>query len=108
MTDVKPITTDAQAIEDEFHSTNATNSNVASSTSNVTLLSANSDRKGYSLFNDSTANCFVKLGTTASSTSFFLKMAAGSFYEDINPTYRGRIDAIWDAANGFMRVTEKS
>ena len=79
---------------------------VAASASNVTLLASNANRLGASFYNDSTKNCFLKLGTTASSSSFTIKMAANSFYELLFPAYTGIIDGIWDVANGNMRVTE--
>lgn len=79
--------------------------NVASSLSNQTLLAANANRLGAAIYNDSTANLFVKLGATASSTSFTLKMAAGGYYE-VPFQYTGQIDGLWDAANGAARVTE--
>lgn len=85
----------------------ATLSNVASSASNVTLLSSNSARLMAMLFNDSTKDVFVKFGTTASATSFTVKIAAGGYYEFPKPCYTGRVDAIWASANGAMRVTEE-
>ena len=64
-------------------------------------------RVGWSVFNDSTANLFVKFGVTASTSSFTVKIAPGGYYEmPTTPTYQGQIDGIWDAANGNARVTE--
>lgn len=85
----------------------STLSSVSASASNVTLLSANTNRKGAIFYNDSTAICYLKFGTTASSTSFTIKMSAGStMIIDSNPIYRGRVDAIWESATGAMRITE--
>jgi hypothetical protein len=81
--------------------------NVASSATNVTLLSSNSSRKGFTIMNDSTAILYVKFGATASSTSFHVKMAAGSYYESpAGVNYTGIIDGIWASANGSARVGE--
>ena len=88
------------------HSMQSAVTSVSASASNVTLLEEDPQRKGFFLFNDSSNNCYVKFGTTASTTSFTIKMAAGSFYEIEYPNYRGQIDAIWDGTNGAMRVTE--
>lgn len=86
-------------------SATAAETNVASSTSNVVLLASNSTRKGCAIFNDSTANLYVKFGATASTTSFTLKMAAGTFFE-LPFNFTGELDGIWDAANGNARITE--
>ena len=79
--------------------------NVASSASSVTLLSANTARRGATIFNDSTQLLYVKFGTTASTTSFTIRMATLSYYE-VPFGYTGRIDGIWSVANGNARVTE--
>lgn len=89
-----------------FNSSAATLSNVASSATNVTLLASNASRKGFKLYNDSKRTAFIKFGTTASVTSFTLKMVPDSYYEDVAPFYEGQIDAIWDVADGSMRITE--
>lgn len=84
----------------------ATVTSVASSATNVTLLSANSGRKGASFYNDSNQTSAVKFGATASFTSFTLKIPANGYYEMTGPIYTGQIDAIWNVANGNMIVTE--
>lgn len=81
-------------------------SSLSSSISNVNLLSGNSSRKMATIFNDSTSNLFVKLGSTASTTSFTIKMAAGSYYEFPAPVYTGQVDGLWDVANGSARISE--
>ena len=62
------------------------------------------------MFNDSTANLFLKLGATASTTVFTVKIAAGGYWEmPVTPSgqcYGGTVDGIWDAANGSARLTE--
>lgn len=83
----------------------ATLSNVSSSASNVTLLAANAARKGATIFNDSSAILYVKFGTTASTSSYTVQMAAGGYFE-VPFGYTGRIDGIWASANGNARVTE--
>lgn len=83
----------------------ATLANVSSSATSVTLLAANTARIGATIFNDSSAILYVKLGTTASATSYTIQMAAGSYYE-VPFGFNGRIDGIWASANGSARVTE--
>ena len=79
---------------------------IAGSASSVQLLASTAGRKGAYFYNDSTAICYLKLGTTASTSSFTIAMAATTFYELPNPNYTGRIDAIWASATGNMRITE--
>lgn len=82
-------------------------SNVNDANSNTTLLSANADRRGVAIFNDSTEALYVKFGTTASTTSFTVKILAGGFYEMPEPIYVGQIDGIWSAnGSGAARITE--
>lgn len=87
-------------------------SNVAASASSVTILSANASRRQVVLVNDSSAICYVKFGTTASTTSYSVQMPAiannqaSHLFIDEDPVYTGRIDAIWASATGAMRVTE--
>lgn len=88
--------------------TDATLSNVNGSASSVTLLAANTDRRGLLLVNDSTATLYLKYGATASTTSYSVKMEPGSYWEMPRPIYTGRIDGIWSAANGAARITELS
>ena len=77
--------------------------------SSTTLLSANTDRKGLILFNNSTAIAYVKFGTTASATDFTIRLNPYGTYESNAPCYTGRIDCIWTAdSTGQMQITELS
>lgn len=78
---------------------------VASSATNTTLLASNASRIFASIYNDSSKTVFIKLGTTASATSFTILLMPNSYWEVPND-YTGEIDAIWSAANGNARVTE--
>jgi hypothetical protein len=87
--------------------TTATLSNVASSATSVTVLASNTSRLGAMVFNDSTQVLYLKMGTTASTSSYTVQLAAGAYYElPQNPLYTGRLDGIWASANGNARVTE--
>lgn len=83
----------------------ATPTSVTASTTNVVLLAANSVRKGTTIWNNSTANLYVELGATASTSAFTARVGAGGYYE-IPFTYTGVISGIWDAANGSALVRE--
>lgn len=80
-------------------------SNVAGSASSVTLLASNAARLGATIHNDSGAILYVKFGTTASTTSYTVKMVADAYYE-VPFSYTGRIDGIWASATGSARMTE--
>jgi hypothetical protein len=86
----------------------ATVSNVSASATSVTILSATDTRAGASIYNDTsdtTNYLYVKMGTTASTTDYSVKVNAGGYFE-VPYGYNGRIDGIWVAASGAARVTE--
>lgn len=78
---------------------------VTSSAATGTLQAANANRLGLTIYNDSTSILYVKFGTTASATSYTVKMTADSYYE-MPFGYTGRVDGIWTTANGFAYLTE--
>lgn len=81
---------------------------VADTASSTTLLASNANRLGATIHNDSTVALYLKLGATASTTSFTVKMAADSYYE-VPANYTGIIDGIWASdASGSARITELS
>lgn len=82
---------------------------VASSATSVSLLASNANRKQAAFFNDSTQILYLKLGTTASLTSYTVQIPANGYYELPNgKIYSGAIDGIWASANGNARITELS
>lgn len=86
----------------------ATLSNIAATAVNATLLAANSLRLSFQIYNDSTSSVYIKLGATASATSYTKRLLPNEYWStrDLGVNYTGRIDAIWDSATGTMRVTE--
>lgn len=86
----------------------STVTSVASSATSVSLLASNASRIGATFFNESTQICYLKLGATASTSSYTVQLVAGAYYElpFQNKMYTGTIDAIWASANGNMRITE--
>lgn len=82
----------------------AATANVSASASSVTLLTANADRVLAVVVNDSTADLYVKFGTTASTTSYSYLLGPADTLEVTR--YTGRIDGIWSSAAGSARVTE--
>ncbi|TXT28101.1 MAG: hypothetical protein FD136_2035 [Chitinophagaceae bacterium] len=82
---------------------NTTLSNVVSSITNVTLAAADADRKELIIVNDGNKNLFVKLGATASLTSYSVKLAKNE--TAVIDKYIGIVDGIWDVVDGNARVT---
>ncbi len=90
----------------ETRSSSPSQSSVNDSASNVTLLASNANRLGATVFNDSSEALYLKLGATASTTSFTCKIPAGGYYE-VPFNYTGIIDGIWNAdSTGAARITE--
>lgn len=90
----------------EANQSNVTNVNA--SISSVTLLIANPVRKLAIFYNDSSEILYLKLGDTASVTSFTIMIQANSVWTLPLPVYTGQIDAIWSGAVGVCRITELS
>lgn len=80
-------------------------SSVAGSATSVTLLASNTNRLGATIANDSTATLYLKLGATASTTSYTVKLVQDAYYE-VPFNYTGIIDGIWGSATGNARITE--
>ena len=83
--------------------------NVAAAVADTVLLAANKSRKAASIFNDSVATLYLKLGSGASTTSFTVKVPSNGYYEidSHGPyIYNGAINGYWSAATGNARVTE--
>ena len=82
-------------------------SSVTSAATNTVLLASNASRRQAVLYNDCDKAVYVKLGSTASSTSFSYRLQPNQTLELPTPVYTGAIDGIWDSSpTGSMRVTE--
>jgi hypothetical protein len=92
----------------ETTSATATNTNVASSATSVTILASNANRLGATVFNDSTQVLYLNLaGNTASATNYTVQLGPNNYYElPAAHLYTGAITGIWASANGNARVTE--
>lgn len=79
-----------------------TNVRQPTQTVNTILKAANPDRYGLSIFNNSTANLFIKLGASAAigaGVESFTKRLAQNQSWKVPFGYTGRVDAIWDAVD---------
>lgn len=84
---------------------------VAANLASVTLLAANTARKGFSIINDSTVatTLYVAFAASATATTFYRKLFAGDsmvFPEGELPNYTGIVTGIWTVATGSARITE--
>lgn len=86
-------------------SNTSTPSTVPSSITSGVILAANSNRKGVTIWNDSTANLFIEFGAIATNSAFTVKLSASGYYE-LPFYYTGVISGIWSAANGSALVRE--
>lgn len=85
----------------------STVTSVAGATSSTSILASNTSRVFAAIYNNTTKNMFVLLGSgTASSSNFTTLLMAGVYYEVPND-YTGAINAIWaNGVSGSSLVTE--
>ena len=84
-----------------------TTTSVESSGTSVTVLAANSNRRGISVMNDSTSVLRLSFTTPATTANAFIAMQPQSFlYLDQQLLVGNIIYGIWTAANGTAQVTE--
>lgn len=94
------------SIANEFAST-ASLTSLASAATSAQFLAANAARKGLMLVNTDANAALVKYGTTASATSYTVRLVFNAYWEMPKPIYTGRIDVIWEAdGTGSLFGTE--
>jgi len=81
----------------------ATLANVTMTGSSVTVQASDISRRNWTIYNDSGVVVYLKLGSTASATSFTVKLVDQAYYELPSPVYTGIITAL--GASGVVRVT---
>jgi hypothetical protein len=90
-------------------SATATALSVASTVESTTILAANPDRKGATIWNASTAMLYLDLDSgenaVASANDFTVCLSSGDYYE-IPYGYTGEVVGVWSAANGNALVRE--
>jgi hypothetical protein len=106
--DYMPLSfTDGSSLGREPASTAGTTTAVAASITSVSLVAANTNRKGLNIFNSSTAKLYINYGATATVAGAALVIDANQLWE-CPEEYLGQVSGIWAAANGNARVTEFS
>ena len=86
-------------------SSTANQTSVDAATASTAILAANSNRKGASILNQSTATLYLEYDGSASIATAAIVMLPNDYYE--GPFgYTGQISGIWSAANGKAIVCE--
>lgn len=88
----------------------AATTQVASNVAAVTLLAANTARRGATIYYDGAATLYLLEGDgTPSATNWTIKMGAGSFLQYEAPAgFTGAIKGIWSSAVGSANITERT
>ncbi len=87
-----------------------TRTQVGDTTSDSVILAGNANRKGATIFNDSSATLLLGLGTTTvTATNYTVKLISGAYYE-VPFAFTAQIRGLWesDPNDGAARVTEIS
>ena len=80
-------------------------SSVSVTNSNTWILGQNTNRSGATFYNEGASVCYLKLGSTASLTSYTVQIASGGYYE--SPfNYTGEVYGITSSGTAQLRITE--
>lgn len=100
------LVSDAEPLPVKNYSGSSALTSVADNAASVTLLAANVNRRGASIYNDSGAVLYLKCGAAASLTSFTVRLVPNAYFE-MPFGYIGVIDGIWaSSVGGSARITE--
>lgn len=89
-------------------SSTAAQTSVADNAASVTLLASNANRRGATIFNDSSALLYVLLGSGPATTTTYTARLYSQGYYEVPAGYTGIIVGIWasDPNDGAARITE--
>jgi len=105
---IETIDPDAQAVRVKSVGSGGTTplqTSVSVTSSNTSVLASNANRLGATMYNEGSATCYLKLGATASTTSYSVQIASGGYYE-VPFNYTGAIDAVTSTSTAQLRITE--
>ena len=91
----------------QARSSTAASTTVASSATSVSLLAANANRQGATVWNSSTATLFLDFDSAATTADHALKVDPGGYVE-VPFGFTGAISGVWSAVNGNALVREFS
>lgn len=90
----------------KIESASITSVTVSNLTSTI-LLNSNSDRSFASFYNEGNEEILIKLGSSAATSSYSLKVYPNGYFEmPSSPIYTGVIEAISLSTNVIVRITE--
>lgn len=89
-------------------SATGTQSIVAAAAADTSILASNANRKGATIYNDSTAVMYLLVGSGAASTTVYTAQLVGGAYYEVPFGYTGQIRGYWATATGNARITEFS
>ena len=101
----QPVSIAATVAVKEVRSATPAQSSPSVTNASTSILASNANRLGATIYNEGSAICYMKLGATASTTSYTLQIAVGGYYE-IPFAYTGAIDGITSSGTAQLRVTE--
>jgi hypothetical protein len=87
-------------------STSTSATSVSVTDSNTTILATNTSRKMASIYNEGAETAYVKLGASATTSSYTIPIVSSGYYELPKPIYTGVIDAITASGTATLRITE--
>jgi hypothetical protein len=101
----QPVSVAATLTTKEVRAATPAQSSVSVTTSSTSILASNSNRLGATIWNEGAQIAYVKLGATASTTSYSVQLATGAYYE-VPFNYTGAIDGITSTSTAQLRITE--
>lgn len=84
--------------------TTATSTTVAAATTSTAIIAADGNRKGLTIFNNSTARLYLDHDAAVTTSDFTVLLEAGGFYEVPSQYAQLQMSGIWAAANGNALV----
>lgn len=103
--EIMPISNPATVTVNYPTSSSVTPTPVTAATASTSLLSANVNRKGASIWNGGTGTLYVEYGATASTAAYAFKLDPNG-YGEIPFGYTGAVSGIWSATGGSALVRE--
>ena len=79
---------------------------VSASAVSVILAPENFLRSGVAIYNNSSANLFVRCSTGAATTALFTQRIPAQSYWETPYGYQGQLNGVWDSATGNALITE--
>jgi hypothetical protein len=84
----------------------ATTIAVTAATTSTSLFTGSGGVNARTVYNASSAVCYVTYGTVSSSTLYTLQVPANTYFEFPIPTFGGVVTAVWAAVNGTAYTSQ--